>query len=63
MESLVQNKTVILSDNSKRSLDMDEIVDGVRNLYAGLATRSRDEAEHWHQKKVKLCFYITVSTY
>ncbi|XP_060923105.1 keratin, type II cytoskeletal 8-like [Limanda limanda] len=53
MESLVQNKTVILPDNSKRSLDMKEIVDNVKNQYAAVANRSRLEAEQWNQKKIE----------
>ncbi|XP_042368787.1 keratin, type II cytoskeletal 8-like [Plectropomus leopardus] len=52
LESQVQNETVVLRDSSKRSLDMDEIVDGVRNQYAYMAARSREEAEHWNQKKM-----------
>ncbi|XP_062236969.1 keratin, type II cytoskeletal 8-like [Platichthys flesus] len=53
MESLVQNKTVILPDNSKRSLDMKEIVENVKNQYAAVANRSRLEAEQWNQKKIE----------
>ena len=53
LESQVQNQTVILRDNTKRSLDMDEIIESVKNQYANMAARSRDEAEQWNQKKVK----------
>ncbi|KAF1371846.1 hypothetical protein PFLUV_G00273600 [Perca fluviatilis] len=52
LESHVQNATVVLRDNSKRSLDMDEIIENVKNQYANMAARSRDEAEHWNQKKM-----------
>lgn len=52
LESHVQNATVVLRDNSKRSLDMDEIIESVKNQYANMAARSRDEAEQWNQKKV-----------
>uniref|UniRef100_A0A8D3AUW8 Keratin, type II cytoskeletal 8 n=1 Tax=Scophthalmus maximus TaxID=52904 RepID=A0A8D3AUW8_SCOMX len=52
LESLVQNKTVILADNSKRFLDMDEIVESVKNQYAKVATRTREEAEQWNQRKM-----------
>ncbi|KAA8579763.1 hypothetical protein FQN60_006856 [Etheostoma spectabile] len=37
LESHVQNVTVVLRDNSKRSLDMDEIIEGVKNQYAHMA--------------------------
>ncbi|CAJ1087594.1 intermediate filament protein ON3-like [Xyrichtys novacula] len=52
LESQVQNETVVLRDDSKRSLDMDEIVESVKNQYANMATRTREEAEHWNQKKM-----------
>ncbi|XP_019959430.2 keratin, type II cytoskeletal 8-like [Paralichthys olivaceus] len=52
LESLVQNKTVILPDDSKRSLDMNEIVENVKNQYAMVANRSREEAEQWNQRKM-----------
>ncbi|KAL3045693.1 hypothetical protein OYC64_013861 [Pagothenia borchgrevinki] len=52
MESQVQNESVVLRENSKRSLDMDEIINGVKNQYADLASRGRDEAEQWNQKKM-----------
>ncbi|XP_034533328.1 keratin, type II cytoskeletal 8-like [Notolabrus celidotus] len=52
LESQVQNETVILRDDSKRSLDMDEIVETVKNQYANMASRTRDEAEQWNQKKM-----------
>ncbi|XP_035533882.1 keratin, type II cytoskeletal 8-like isoform X1 [Morone saxatilis] len=52
LESQVQNETVILRDNSQRSLDMDEIVDGVKRQYATMASRTREEAEQWNQKKM-----------
>lgn len=53
LESQVQNETVILRDDSKRALDMDEIVEGVKNQYANIAARTREEAEQWNQKKVR----------
>ncbi|XP_051283174.1 keratin, type II cytoskeletal 8-like [Dicentrarchus labrax] len=52
LESQVQNETVILRDNSQRSLDMDEIVDSVKRQYANMASRTREEAEQWNQKKM-----------
>ncbi|XP_060888800.1 keratin, type II cytoskeletal 8-like [Labrus mixtus] len=52
LESQVQNETVVLRESSKRSLDMDEIVDSVKNQYADIASRSREEAEQWNQKKM-----------
>lgn len=59
LESQVQNETVVLRDNSKRSLDMDEIVESVKNQYANMAARTRDEAERWNQKKVRKGKIIT----
>lgn len=53
MESQVQNESVVLHENSKRSLDMDEIINGVKNQYADLASRGKHEAEQWNQKKVR----------
>lgn len=53
MESQIQNETVVIRDDSKRSLDMDEIVETVKNQYANMATRTRDEAEYWNKKKVR----------
>lgn len=52
LESQVQNETVILRDDSKRALDMDEIVESVKNQYANIAARTREEAEQWNQKKI-----------
>ncbi|XP_061745515.1 intermediate filament protein ON3-like isoform X1 [Nerophis ophidion] len=51
LESQIQNETVILRENSKRLLDMDEIVEGVKGQYANMAARTREEAEHWNRKK------------
>lgn len=44
---------MVLRDDSKRSLDMDEIVENVKAQYANMASRSREEAENWNKKKVK----------
>ncbi|XP_070711806.1 intermediate filament protein ON3-like [Pempheris klunzingeri] len=52
LESQVQNENVILRDNSKRSLDMDEIVESVKRQYTDMAARTREEAEQWNQKKM-----------
>lgn len=52
LESQVQNETVIIRDQSKRSLDMDEIVQAVKNQYANMASRTREEAEQWNQRKM-----------
>uniref|UniRef100_A0A3Q4BC31 Keratin, type II cytoskeletal 8 n=1 Tax=Mola mola TaxID=94237 RepID=A0A3Q4BC31_MOLML len=47
LESQIQNETVILPDDGKRSLDMDEIVESVKNQYANMASRTReDEASY-----------------
>ncbi|XP_028325452.1 intermediate filament protein ON3-like [Gouania willdenowi] len=52
LESQVQNETVIIRDPTKRSLDMEEIIEAVKTQYANMATRTREEAEHWNQKKM-----------
>ncbi|XP_057712765.1 intermediate filament protein ON3-like [Corythoichthys intestinalis] len=52
LESQIQNETVIIRENSKRSLDMNEIVENVKSQYANIASRTREEAEHWNQKKM-----------
>lgn len=44
----------MLRDDGKRSLDLDEIVESVKNQYANMATRSREEAENWNKKKVRI---------
>ncbi|XP_044043965.1 keratin, type II cytoskeletal 8-like isoform X2 [Siniperca chuatsi] len=53
LESHVQNETVVLHDNSKRSLDIDDIIEGVKNQYANMAARTKEEAERWNQKKME----------
>lgn len=53
LESQIQNETVVVRDDSKRSLDMDEIIDSVKAQYATMASRSREEVENWNKKKVK----------
>ncbi|KAM9766962.1 intermediate filament protein ON3-like isoform 1-T1 [Menidia menidia] len=52
LESQVQNETVILRENDKRSLDMEEVVKSIEAQYANMATRTRNEAEMWNQKKM-----------
>ncbi|XP_029942030.1 intermediate filament protein ON3-like isoform X2 [Salarias fasciatus] len=52
LESQVQNETVVIRDPSKRSLDMDEIIQAVRTQYANMASRTREEAEQWNQRKM-----------
>ncbi|CAL8307308.1 unnamed protein product [Merluccius merluccius] len=52
LESQVQKETVVLHDNSKRALDMDEIIASVKAQYQNMATRTREEAEQWNQKKM-----------
>ncbi|KAM6893872.1 keratin, type II cytoskeletal 8-like [Xenentodon cancila] len=52
LESRVQNQTVILRDPNTRSLDMEEIVKTVEAQYANMASRTREEAEQWNQRKI-----------
>lgn len=44
---------MILHDNSKRSLDIEDIIQAVKEQYAAMATRTREEAEQWNQRKVR----------
>ena len=49
----MQNETVVVPEDRKRSLDMDEIITVVKAQYQNMAARTRDEAEQWNQKKVR----------
>ncbi|XP_069020098.1 keratin, type II cytoskeletal 8-like isoform X1 [Embiotoca jacksoni] len=51
LESHIHNETVIIRNNSKHSLDMDEIVETFKDQYARMATRTRNEAEQWNHIK------------
>lgn len=44
----------MVRDDSKRSLDMDEIIESVKAQYATMASRSREEVENWNKKKVNM---------
>lgn len=50
--SQVQNQTVMVKESNRRALDMDDIIDNAKAQYVAMATRSREEAEHWNQKKM-----------
>ncbi|XP_029612931.1 keratin, type II cytoskeletal 8 isoform X2 [Salmo trutta] len=52
LESHIQNETVVVKESNKRSLDMDEIIDSFNKQYADMASRAREEAELWNQKKM-----------
>ena len=49
----MHNERVVVHGDSKRSLDMDEIIAGVKAQYQNMAVRTRNEAEQWNQKKVR----------
>ncbi|XP_017289975.1 intermediate filament protein ON3 [Kryptolebias marmoratus] len=53
LQSLIKNDRVVLPENNKRSLDMDDIIKSVEDQYAKLAARAREETESWNQKKMK----------
>ena len=53
LESQVQNENVMLREDSKRSLDMDDIINSVKNQYANMAQQAREEVDQWNQKKVR----------
>ncbi|XP_046886913.1 intermediate filament protein ON3-like isoform X2 [Hypomesus transpacificus] len=52
LQSQIQNETVKLTQDNRRALDMDEIVDNVKAQYSQMAARTREEAELWNQKKM-----------
>ncbi|XP_015807754.1 intermediate filament protein ON3 [Nothobranchius furzeri] len=52
LESMINNEVVVLDESNKRSLDMGEIVKSTEAQYATLASRAREEAELWNQKKM-----------
>ncbi|XP_037102185.1 intermediate filament protein ON3-like isoform X2 [Syngnathus acus] len=52
LQSQIQNETVVIRGNAKRSLDMNAIVESVKGQYADVAARSKGEAEHWNRKKM-----------
>ncbi|XP_037552249.1 intermediate filament protein ON3 [Nematolebias whitei] len=52
LKSLVRNDKVVLRENNKRHLNMDDIVKEVNKKYADLAARAREEAELWNQRKM-----------
>ncbi|CAL8290095.1 unnamed protein product [Lota lota] len=52
LESHVHNETVVVHGDSKRALDMDEIITSVKSQYQNMAARNRDEAEQWNHKKM-----------
>ena len=58
MQSQIQNETVKLTQDNRRALDMDEIVDNVKAQYSQMAARTREEAELWNQKKVDTHTFI-----
>ncbi|KAM9328760.1 keratin, type II cytoskeletal 8-like isoform 2-T2 [Pholidichthys leucotaenia] len=52
LESRIQNGTVVIREKSKRSLDMDHFIESVKNQYASISARSREEVEQWNQRKM-----------
>ncbi|KAI1884883.1 hypothetical protein AGOR_G00214460 [Albula goreensis] len=52
LQSQVQNDTVVLAVDNARVLDMNEVIDQVKAQYEDMAARGREEAEHWHQKRI-----------
>uniref|UniRef100_A0A1A7XM44 Keratin, type II cytoskeletal 8 n=1 Tax=Iconisemion striatum TaxID=60296 RepID=A0A1A7XM44_9TELE len=52
LESMINNEVVVLDESNKRSLDMGEIVKSTEAQYAALASRAREEAELWNQRKM-----------
>ncbi|XP_034030718.1 keratin, type II cytoskeletal 8-like [Thalassophryne amazonica] len=52
LELQAANKTVIIRDNKRRSLEMDETVDGVCVHYGNMDSSTRKDIEHWNQKEM-----------
>ncbi|XP_077580503.1 keratin, type II cytoskeletal 8-like [Stigmatopora nigra] len=52
LESHIQNETVLIRENSKQSIDMNEIVETVKSQYGHIAARTREEVDYRNQKKM-----------
>jgi len=52
LQSMIQNEKVVLKGFKSRALDMDEILADMKRQYEEMASKSREEAEHWNQKKM-----------
>lgn len=57
LHSMIQNETMIIRENNHRSLDMDEIIENAKRQYAEMAARTRDQADHWNQRKIDELVY------
>lgn len=52
MQTHISDTNVILSMDNNRFLDLDSIIEAVRNQYEIIAQKSKDEAEALYQTKV-----------
>lgn len=53
---MVQNATVVLEVEKPPELDMKEILEKVKDQYAAMASRAREDAEQMNQRKVSIAF-------
>ncbi|KAM4538159.1 intermediate filament protein ON3-like [Fundulus diaphanus] len=52
LQSMIKSETVTLASSNTRSLDMDDYIKTVEAQYADMATRAREDAELWNQRKI-----------
>ncbi|XP_021166103.2 keratin, type II cytoskeletal 8 isoform X2 [Fundulus heteroclitus] len=52
LQSMIKSETVTLPSSNTRSLDMDDYIKTIEAQYAEMATRAREEAELWNQRKI-----------
>ncbi|KAM4538156.1 keratin, type II cytoskeletal 8-like [Fundulus diaphanus] len=52
LQSMIKSETVTLPSSNTRSLDMDDYIKTIEAQYADMATRGREEAELWNQRKI-----------
>lgn len=52
MQTISRDLSVVVSMDNARTLDLDGIIQEVRNQYEEIARSSRAEAEAWYQSRV-----------
>jgi len=52
LESMIVKEKIMLKGNSGPDLDLEEIINAVKKQYENMASRSREEVEQWHRRKM-----------
>ncbi|XP_063058015.1 intermediate filament protein ON3-like isoform X2 [Engraulis encrasicolus] len=52
LESMIVKEKIMLKGNAGPDLDLEEIINAVKRQYENMASRSREEVEQWHRKKM-----------